>query len=722
MLRATFLFFTLSLPLAAVIPVAADGLIAPAHYFDLQGKTLRFTPSRQGYVVTAMKSRPLGDQGKKLGDPDYGFVRSKGWRIPLSFEFSYAGVAQHEIFVNSAGNLTFDHPEAQLYGERDTWPDGTVTSVAGSLNDRAAAGQERMICVLWGLYSPDLSGNGVWVRRAANEFVVTWRVERYIWFGEGYRPLGLNVFQARLQPDGVIEFTYEQVAEKDGIVGLFYGGSEGFEFDTLRPQKDDAPDPRLKIRSVSTALTGRTLRLTFQMAYPVARNVQEGTLWYRVFLERGSHSCEIGFEVSRNSHPYLLRECTGVPGFRVQGDRLDLYVSTFEAESILSGPANALRWNADVLWGRRDITNLEFSAGSGVFHLPPLALKPLRFSTAATYQEGNVFEVFHYPSVSKNVFPHTRYIYQHFEPQDDMAVVLTDFRIDDLHNHQGSTGAGYGTAIQGIGSGPATLYGRAEIVGSAKLQVATGPIYLGPRFEEFLADGDEDVHYRNYANAVGWMAHELTHRWGMELQFRNPENGTVEDLAGPDGHWSNFLNTPSVVSVWRMFADKPYAEKSQMEGYIYEQLPNGTFHRLPNPWNLPTGFSALDLYAMGLIGPDEVPDTFLVENLQLLGPGYYHGKRVPVRIRDVIAANGERRPGVRDSQKEFTIGIYLLHPGNRPAYAEKVGQAEGIEKMLMEYFHVATGGRMRLVAAHTRKDVVTRASVARKQPSQSPPK
>jgi len=695
MLLRTLLAITLLLqPAFAVIPVAADGLISPAHYFDLQGKTVRFTPSRQGYQVAASKAKPLGDPGTKLGRPDYPSLRSRGWRFTLPFEFPYAGGAWREIFVNSAGNLTFERPEAQLYPERDTWPAGTVQSVAGSLNDRASAGQEKMICVFWGLNSPDPVKSRIFVRQSVDEFVVTWQVERYIWFGEGYRPLGPNVFQARLQASGAIEFSYQQISEKDGIVGLFSGGSNGPPLETLRPRSAEAPDPRLQIRSVSAARTGQTLRFTFQMANPVVTSVPEGTLWYRVFLERGSHSCEIGFEVSRKSRPYLLRECTGVPGFRLDGASLELYVSTFEADSVLG---DGTRWNADVLWARHPGAELEYSAGRDRLPLPPQDLKATRLSGAHGFQDGNIFEVFRYPRVSKSVFPHLRYIYQRFEPQDDLAAVLTDFRIDDLHNHQGSTGAGYNVPIQGIGVRPAEVFGHGDLIGSAKLQTATGPIYLGPRFAEFLDDGE--YHYRNYANAVGWMAHELTHRWGMDLQFRSPLTGRIESLASGDGHWSNFLNTPSMLSVWRMFSNKPYSEKSQMEGYVYDQLPDGIFRRAPNPWNLPTGFSMLDLYAMGLLGADEVKDTFLIAGPQLVSPNVFRGTAVPVRIQDVIAACGERRPSVRDSQKEFTIGIYLLHPGSRGPYAEKERQAEGIEKALIEYFRVATGGRMRLVAA-----------------------
>jgi hypothetical protein len=681
-------------PLFAVIPVNGDGLISPAHYFDLQGKTVRFTPSRGGYAVGVSKAKAAGDPGKRLERPDYPSFRSYGWRIPLPFEFPFAGEARHEVFVNSAGNLTFERPESQLYPERDTWPSGTVQSVAGSLNDRAAAGQEKMICVLWGLYNSDWTKSKIFVRRAAAEFVVTWQVERQIRFGEGYRPLGPNVFQARLLPDGTIEFTYEQVSEKDGIVGLFYGATDGYEFDRLSPIREESPDPRMKIRMVSAALAGRTLRFTFEMANPVGRNVPEGTMWYRVFLNRGSHSCEIGFEVSRWSRPYLLRECVGVPGVRVSEKRLDIYVSTFEADQVLG---SGMKWNADVLWGGRRDGNVAYSAGEDAFHWPSITPKPTRLAAAKGEQDGNLFEIFHYPEVSKSVFPLLRYIYQKFPPQDDMAVVMTDFRIDDLHNHQGSTGGGYNEAIQGIGSGEAAVHAQSSLMGSAKLQVATGPIYPGPRFDEFLEEGD--AHYRNYANAVGWLAHELSHRWGVDLTFRSPASGMVESLAGGDGHWSNFLNTPSMFSVWRMFSDKPYSEKSQMEGYVYEIRPNGDLCRIPNAWNLPTGFSGLDLYLMGLIGPDETPETFLLENPVIVGPNLYRGMKTTVRIQDVIAVNGARRPNYRESQKEFVIGIYLLHPGNRAVDAEKLRQVEGIEKALVAYFGVATGGKMKLVPA-----------------------
>jgi hypothetical protein len=446
----------------------------------------------------------------------------------------------------------------------------------------------------------------------------------------------------------------------------------------------------VKIRSAEAAVSGKTVRFTFLMEQPIAASVPEGTLWYRAFLSHGAESCEVGLEVDRGARPYMTRECVGVPGFRVEENRLDLFASAYDLAAVAGA---GWRWKVDVLWSRRPGVTLDQGTIEHPFNLPRSISRPYDLSAMRGYHEGNLFEVFHYPFVSKSVLPHLRYIYQRVAPADDMAVVLTDFRIDDLHNHSGSTGAGYNVAIRGIGDRPAHVTSGATLMGSTRLQVATGPVYLGPRFDEFLVDGDR--RYHNYANAIGWMAHELSHRWGMEPKFRNPYTADLGTLHDKD-HWSDFLDTRSMFSVWKMFSDTPYSEKSQMEGYVFEQLADGTFRRVPRPWNLPTGFSGLDLYVMGLIGAGEVPDSFLIHNPQRVRDNIFRGDKVVVRIQDVIAASGERVPGVRDSQKEFTVGMYLLHEGGREAYAEKVRQAEGIEKTLIEYFRVATGGRMRL--------------------------
>ena len=109
-------------------------------------------------------------------------------------------------------------------------------------------------------------------------------------------------------------------------------------------------------------------------------------------------------------------------------------------------------------------------------------------------------------------------------------------------------------------------------------------------------------------------------------------------------------------------------------------------------------FAGLALYAMGVLSPKEVPDTFLLREPELLDWQFnrYRARKVPVRIQDIIAAMGERTPDHRSSQREFTVGVYLLHRGDEPD-ARAVDRTNAIMKELADYFTLATGGQIKLV-------------------------
>ena len=212
------MMFLLADHASAVIPISADPVIQPGHYFDLQGTELNFRPERRGYSVSSSQAKPVtAVPGELLGKADYQFIRSWGYRKALPFPFPFGGKIWREVFINGAGNLSFGRPEAELYPERDTWPDATMQSV----------------CALWAINAPQEEKTQMYFRQSAKEFVVTWNTERYQWFGEAYLPLGRNVFQARLIPDGSIELSYQKVSEKDGIVGVFPGGFYGKPIGTL---------------------------------------------------------------------------------------------------------------------------------------------------------------------------------------------------------------------------------------------------------------------------------------------------------------------------------------------------------------------------------------------------------------------------------------------------------------------------------------------------------
>ena len=135
-------------------------------------------------------------------------------------------------------------------------------------------------------------------------------------------------------------------------------------------------------------------------------------------------------------------------------------------------------------------------------------------------------------------------------------------------------------------------------------------------------------------------------------------------------------------------------EGSVNSGGVWTDNGNGTFTREDDGTALARGLSALDLYAMGMIPPEDVPDTFLLEVAEGTEPrGTVRARKVPVRLVDVIEVMGPRTPAVDESRKEFRLGVYVLHDGGapRPALFRK---ARDISAAVAEYFFRATDGRM----------------------------
>jgi len=229
---------------------------------------------------------------------------------------------------------------------------------------------------------------------------------------------------------------------------------------------------------------------------------------------------------------------------------------------------------------------------------------------------------------------------------------------------------------------------------SPKLQQAAGPIYLGPRFREVIQDGGRT--FRNYAFAVGWMAHEMTHRWVAGLQWKESDPFGLLDTV-QRYHWSPFLNVPAVAPVSPYYSDSPYAEESIMGGMVAVMSPNGGGHGEQAPWGAATGLSALDLYCMGLIGPEDVPETFYIAGAKMDASGAKGGEAMPVRIADIIAVNGPRTPPAKDAQRQFRFEIYLLHEDGRGPDPARVAQARGIEAAVSRYFDLATKGAMQVL-------------------------
>ncbi len=195
-------------PAAAVTDVGAiavindDGKLSVApNAFDLQNRSLRFTPAEGGHrllagndpvdtAAAAAGSRlPLGDDDTR--------------EVQIGFAFPFFGRSYTSLFVNSDGNLTFNSGE------------GTVDRTLAQF----LTGQPR-ISPFFNDLDPSVSGQ-VTLNTAAGRFVVTWTEVREFGSFSGPR----QTFQVRLFPDGRIEFSYGTTGgvEEQVVVGISPG-------------------------------------------------------------------------------------------------------------------------------------------------------------------------------------------------------------------------------------------------------------------------------------------------------------------------------------------------------------------------------------------------------------------------------------------------------------------------------------------------------------------
>lgn len=165
---------------------------------------------------------------------------------------------------------------------------------------------------------------------------------------------------------------------------------------------------------------------------------------------------------------------------------------------------------------------------------------------------------------------------------------------------------------------------------------------------------------------------EVGHRWSSYVR----RAGGGQDMLGRDeAHWSFWMDT----------------DNSTMEGNNWEVLSNNS-NRWETNFDIPVGYSELDLYLMGFMDPDEVDPWLLIGNPSVIsnpydwGEGniqpsttpYYviqqyvdngdsypvvvQGSEITVEIEDVTSVNGSRSPDHTEAQRDFRMAFVIMHP------------------------------------------------------------
>jgi hypothetical protein len=191
-----------------------ESVLGKSNLFDLTGRTLRFTRERAGYRV---KSGPL------QWDPQFG-SQIEGSDVTLrKFTFPFSGRAWDAFSVGTNGSIRFEKAAAGPGGGRG----GGVQ--IGRFDQLAQAARTLVntvpaICVFT---KPRLIGPR-YAKELGDRVVITWdlsepwgNIQDFTWVKT------VNRFQAVLHRDGSIDMSYEQLAAKDAIVGIYPTAAAG---------------------------------------------------------------------------------------------------------------------------------------------------------------------------------------------------------------------------------------------------------------------------------------------------------------------------------------------------------------------------------------------------------------------------------------------------------------------------------------------------------------
>ena len=200
--------------------------------------------------------------------------------------------------------------------------------------------------------------------------------------------------------------------------------------------------------------------------------------------------------------------------------------------------------------------------------------------------------------------------------------------------------------------------------------------------------------HRPYDEGLTYFAHEIAHTWLAYASYlANGQRTSMQTDPTGGSHWALALHAPAAFP-WRGTEDG-----SVMGGAFWRDNPDGTFSPTVGWWTQAGGFSWLDLYLMGLATPEEVPDMFMLRDLQQLTSdprGPYAGNKEIITIEQIIAAIGPRNPPPETARKVFNVGfVYFLLPGETPDLALLREHANYRDRAL-DHWHHLTGGRGQL--------------------------
>ena len=692
-----------------------EGAFGKANMFDLTRRTLRFTPEGTGYRAENLAFQWDAEFGKEASEPQQSFT---------NFSFPYSGKTWNSVSVGINGSISFGPQTNAAGGGGGQRGGGVSIERFAQLQDaaRTLINTTPAICVF---FKPRMSGKR-YVKELADRVVITWDItEPYGNIQDFTWTPTVNRFQTVLHKDGTIEMSYDQLAAKDAIIGLYplvTGSSEKLVSSLTDEEQVDVP-AHLDLKSVRVSIIdGLFLKVTFETRGPILAETDAALpgITYRV-----------SFATTSKAQPDAVWTIRGVGAFG-RGRAGGRYIASGPGVS----PTVKVEGNSISLQGTlppalksgdQVAISAESSAGTPPAVVNQIAPKPVILSgirspevdlSSVKRQDGPfsvIFESFHYLALP-NPRDMTCTVIKALGDKFDMLAYYSDFRVDNQEAGTPSTGplggGPDGGTVTGIG---ATQRGLESYCTSGRFQWQfVQPVYAGSnQAQEFPPDGLKDSNDHNigfylkqlarqrrdgkippFAYAMSQVGHEMGHRWSA---FVSAKVGGETIQLGPT-HWARGLQAPVAFPYLRP------TEASAMGGGVWQDNFDGTYTQLDDDYYVPaTGWSYLDLYLMGLVSPAEVPDFFILRNLVAAGRdanghAIFKADRVKVTIQDVIAAEGPRLPDTEKSQKQFNTGIVVIVEHGQKPSKELIERANGIRERWIDYWSVTTGRRSTMTA------------------------
>ena len=711
-----------------IVMTLNEGALGHANLFDLPRRTLRFTPDGAGYRAENLPLQWDTEFGAEITNPQVSL---------RNFAFPFSGKSWDSVSVGTTGSISF--------GATQNIPGGAGGRRGGVSIARFDQLQEAAhtlintvpaICVF---FKPRMSGMR-YVKELDDRVVITWSLtEPFAGIQDFTWTPTVNRFQAVLRKDGTIEMSYDQLAARDAIIGLYPMVTTGAEKAIATLNSGEKPEvaPNLDLKSVKVSvLDGIFLKVTVETrgaVLPEGDPSLAGVI-YRVSFDRHMpprNSAE-------NAHADAVWTIRGVSlnarggGGGARGGGGSRYFASGPGVSQnvkVSGNTISLQGTlpAGFKAGDQIAVSAQVSAGTPPAMVDEVSPQPVTLNgirspevdlSSLKRQDGPfsiIYESFHYLSLP-NPRDFTCTIIKALGDKFDFLAYYSDFRVDNQEAGTPSNGPlgsdPPGNAVTGIGQ---TQRGLESYCSAGRFQWQfIQPVYAGSnQMQEYPPDGITDANNHNvgfytrqlarrsangkippYDYAMSQIGHEMGHRWSAFVSAK-VNNETIP--LGPT-HWARGLQAPVPFPYQRPI------EASAMGGGVWQDNTDGTYTQLDDDYYVPaTGYSYLDLYLMGLAAPDEVPDFFILRNLSAAGKDrdgrpLFKADRTKVTIQDVIAAEGPRLPDVDHSQKQFNTGIVVVvEHGNKPS-RELVERANGIRERWIDYWATTTGHRSTMTA------------------------